>query len=109
MGIQRVGLTFLSLVLTVTPIRPTSYRKLVLHNYPVFANLTHLDIVDHWMLWISTHRKPAPSDPDFDRVAVSMQRSRRFLVGAQKFECLPLLLILRSEMLANGSRWKGTL
>ena len=50
--LSSLPLTFLSLVLA--SIQPTSYRNPVLQNHPVFVNLTHLDIVDHWMLWTST-------------------------------------------------------
>ena len=51
--LSSLPLTSLSLVLA--SIQPTSYRNPVLQNHPVFVNITHLDIVDHWMLWTSTH------------------------------------------------------
>jgi hypothetical protein len=51
--LSSLPLTFLSLVLA--SIQPTSYRNSVLRNHHIFINITHLDIVDHWMLWTSTH------------------------------------------------------
>ena len=46
-------LTFLTFGLL--SIQPTGYWNFVLQNHPVFVNLTHLDIVNHWTAWTRTH------------------------------------------------------
>ncbi|KAF8555467.1 hypothetical protein OG21DRAFT_892931 [Imleria badia] len=51
--LSSLPLTFLSL--NLASIKPSTYWQPALRNHPVFVNLTHLDIVDHWMLWTSTH------------------------------------------------------
>jgi hypothetical protein len=51
--LSSLPLTFLTIVLA--SIQPASYWKPILQDHPIFVNLTHLDIVDHWMLWTSTH------------------------------------------------------
>ena len=49
-------LSALPLSLNLTSIKPFAYWQPPLKNYPVFVNLTHLDIMDHQcMLWTSIH------------------------------------------------------
>ncbi|KAG6377944.1 hypothetical protein JVT61DRAFT_14737 [Boletus reticuloceps] len=50
--LSSLPLTFLSL--NLASILPPSYWKLGLQNHPVFINLTHLDIVNNWVLWTSS-------------------------------------------------------
>ncbi|KIJ64246.1 hypothetical protein HYDPIDRAFT_112207 [Hydnomerulius pinastri MD-312] len=42
------------LSLNLTAIISPSHPKPVLQNHPVFENLTHLDVVNHWALWTSS-------------------------------------------------------
>lgn len=48
------ALPLTSLSLNIRSIVPPSAHKFVLENHPVFVNLTHLDIVNHWVLWTSS-------------------------------------------------------
>ena len=48
------SLPLTSLPLVLASIQPTSCWNPVLQDHPVFVNVTHLDVVDHWMLWTST-------------------------------------------------------
>ncbi|KAH0834224.1 hypothetical protein J3R83DRAFT_11538 [Lanmaoa asiatica] len=50
--ISSLPLTFLSL--NIRSILPPSHPKSVLRNHPAFVNITHLDIVNHWVLWTSS-------------------------------------------------------
>lgn len=53
--VQRLSaLPLTSLSLNVRSIVPASAHKSVLENHPVFVNLTHLDIMNHWVLWTSS-------------------------------------------------------
>lgn len=50
--ITSLPLTFLSV--NLRSILPPGHSKPVLQNHPAFVNLTHLDVVNHWVLWTTS-------------------------------------------------------
>ncbi|KAF9219834.1 hypothetical protein BS17DRAFT_788481 [Gyrodon lividus] len=51
--LSSLPLRFLSINLTAIT-NATCHPVPVLHNHPIFEHLTHLDIVNHWVLWTSS-------------------------------------------------------
>lgn len=50
--LSSLPLTFLSI--NLVSIQLPSFPKPILQNHPAFVNLTHLDIVNNWVLWTSS-------------------------------------------------------